>query len=155
MSEPTSAPLEAEASIPSRSRPLVILHVDDDPTNRYVVREILTAFGHEAVSAASGPEGLDELARQAFDLVLMDIHMPGMGGLEAVDKLRRTPGLNRCVSVIALTADTVTRNRDDYLRLGFDDLVHKPIAIEVFRDAVERAAVFEHQVVPLPSARPA
>lgn len=154
MSETTSPP-DAGASTDCRSRPLVVLHVDDDPTNRHVVREILTAFGHEAVSVESGAEGLDLLGRRAFDVVLMDIHMPGMGGLEAVDRLRRAPGLNRGVSVIALTADTVTYNRDDYLRLGFDDLVHKPILIPVFHEAVERAAVFEHQVVPLPIARPA
>ncbi len=137
------------------TRPLVVLHVDDDPTNRIVVREILRAFGHETVSAVSGREGLECLAQQAFDVVLMDIHMPDMGGLEAVDRLRRAPGLNRHVSVIALTADTMSRNREDYLRLGFDDLVFKPIIVKVFHDAVERAAVFDRQVVPQPMARSA
>jgi CheY-like chemotaxis protein len=136
-----------------RTRPLVVLHVDDDPTNRLVVREILTAFGHEAVSAASGREGLEQLSHQAFDVVLMDIHMPDMGGLEAVDLLRRSSGPNRDVSVIALTADTVSRNRDDYLRLGFDDLVFKPILVRAFHEAVQRAAVFDRKLVPLPMAR--
>ena len=136
----------------TRSRPLVVLHVDDDPINRTVVREILTAFGHAAVSAASGREGLDQLAHQAFDVVLMDIHMPEMGGLEAVDILRRTPGPNRDVSVIALTADTMSRNREDYLRLGFDDLVFKPILVGTFHAAVQRAAVFDRKLVIPPMA---
>jgi CheY-like chemotaxis protein len=137
------------------SRPLVVLHVDDDVINRRVVRDILTAFGHEGVSAASGAEGLELLAERPFDVVLMDIHMPEMGGLEAVDRLRRTPGPNRCVSVIALTADLVTRTLEDYLRLGFDDLIFKPIDVRGFRTAVERAAVFEHQPVVAPMPREA
>ena len=74
---------------PKFDRPLVILHVDDDPMNLRVVEEILGAFNHTAVKTTSGAEALTLLADQPFDVVLMDIHMPGMSGIEAVAKLLR------------------------------------------------------------------
>lgn len=121
-------------------RSLTVLHVDDDPMNLRVVRDILEAFGHRAVSAASGAEALEQAARQAFDLVLMDIHMPEMAGDEVLQRLRQGSGPNRTTPVIALTADVVNRRRDDYLALGFDDFVGKPILVSALNAAITRVA---------------
>lgn len=140
MAQSDSTSQEAAAAALSTTRPLVVLHVDDDPTNRIVVREILRAFGHEAVSAVSGREGLEQLSRQAFDVVLMDIHMPGMTGIEAVGLLRDLPGPSRDVPVIALTADVVSRRPDEYRALGFNDFIAKPILVSGLLDAIKRAA---------------
>jgi CheY-like chemotaxis protein len=121
-------------------KPLSILHVDDDPMNLRVVQEILTAFGHDAVMAHSGAEALQRLDSQAFDVVLMDIHMPEMGGLEVVSRLRRAAGPQRDTPVIALTADIVTRQPQEYAALGFTDFVSKPIMVSTLMAAVVRAA---------------
>jgi CheY-like chemotaxis protein len=125
---------------PKFERPLVILHVDDDPMNLRVVEEILGAFHHTAVKTTSAAEALALLAAQTFDVVLMDIHMPGMSGVEAVERLRASRGPERDTPVIALTADVFTRRAEEYRALGFTDFVSKPILVSGLLDAIKRAA---------------
>ncbi len=127
-------------SYPTISRSLVVLHVDDDPMNLRVVEEILAAFGHRAVKAAGGAEALARLGEQPFDVVLMDIHMPGMTGIEAVALIRALPGPERDTPVIALTADVVSRRPDEYRALGFNDFIAKPILVSGLLEAIKRAA---------------
>ena len=115
-----------------------VLHVDDDPLNLRVVADVLSAFGHESFGVSSGPAGLDALGRQVFDLVLMDIHMPGMSGVDVVDRLRRSVGPERRTPVIALTADSHSRSRQDYIELGFQDFVTKPVLVSQLIGCVNR-----------------
>jgi CheY-like chemotaxis protein len=117
---------------------LVILHVDDDPMNLRVVSDILTAFGFTGVQAGSGEEALEQLMRRRFDVVLMDIHMPRMSGIEVVRRLRASLGPERGTPVIALTADVLTRCRAEYLALGFDEFVSKPILVSGLLEAILR-----------------
>jgi signal transduction histidine kinase/ActR/RegA family two-component response regulator len=122
----------AEPAAPARpaaARPLNILAVDDNAVNLMVLEQILAAFGHQVSRAASGPEALERLAVAAFDLVLMDIQMPGMTGIEALAALRGQPGPNQDTPVIAVTADVLTRDRKAYVALGFDGQVSKPVQI--------------------------
>lgn len=124
---------------PTFDRPLVILHVDDDPMNLRVVEEILTAFHHTAIKAHSGADALERLAGQSVDLILMDIHMPGMSGIEAVERIRALPAPVRDLPIIALTADVITRHPSEYAALGFNDFVAKPILVSVLLEAIKRA----------------
>jgi hypothetical protein len=124
---------------PKFERPLVILHVDDDPMNLRVVEEILGAFGHSSIKTTSGAEALQHLARQPFDLVLMDIHMPGMTGIETVKRLRAAKGPERDIPVLALTADVFSRRPEEYAALGFNDFVSKPILVATLLEAIKRA----------------
>ena len=110
---------------PKFERPLVVLHVDDDPMNLRVVEEILVAFNHTAVKTTSGAEALKILERQSFDVVLMDIHMPAMGGIETVERLRAGDGPGRDTPVIALTADIFSRRPEEYRALGFTDIIRR------------------------------
>ncbi|WP_293905085.1 response regulator [Phenylobacterium sp.] len=119
-------------------RPLKVLHVDDDPMNLRVVQEILGAFGHQAVMACSGREALDRLAVESFDIVLLDIHMPGMTGVEVISELRASAGPQRSVPVIALTADVYSRRPAEYIALGFNDFVSKPILVSGLMASVKR-----------------
>lgn len=121
-------------------RPLTVLHVDDDPVNLRVVEEILTAFGHRAVKALSGAEAIEQIGRQAFDVVLMDIHMPEMSGIEALKRIRERAGPERDTPVIALTADILSREPAEYLALGFSGFVPKPVMVQGLIAAVTRAA---------------
>ena len=127
-------------SYPTISRSLVVLHVDDDPMNLRVVEEILGAFGHRSVKVTSGAEALERLKTDTFDVVLMDIHMPGMTGIETVERLRALPGPACDVPVIALTADVISRRPDEYRALGFIDFIAKPILVSGLLEAIKRAA---------------
>jgi CheY-like chemotaxis protein len=127
-------------SYPKFERPLAVLHVDDDPMNLRVVEEILTAFHHVSAKVMSGAEALQMLAERPFDVVLMDIHMPGMTGIETVEQIRAAAGPQSRVPVIALTADVFTRRPEEYRALGFNDFVSKPILVADLLNAIKRAA---------------
>lgn len=126
----TSAVLAAD------SPGLCILHVDDHPMNRRLVAEVLRALGHRSFEAACGAEALEQLQIQVFDLVLMDINMPGMSGIEVTRRLRSLRGARRDTPVIALTSE-VEYNTADYVALGFDGYVAKPFAIQILAQAIE------------------
>ena len=119
-------------------RPLKVLHVDDDPMNLRVVQEILGAFGHLGVMANSGEEALERLATEAFDIMLIDIHMPLMSGIEVVRFLRASGGPQSDIPVVALTADVYSRRPAEYLALGFNDFVSKPILVAGLMDTIRR-----------------
>lgn len=129
-------------------RPLKVLHVDDDPMNLRVVQEILGAFGHQAVMACSGREALERLAQEHFDIMLLDIHM---SGIEVIEALRATPGPERDVPVVALTADVYSRRPAEYLALGFNDFVSKPILVSGLMASIKRCAA-QAQMEPLARA---
>ena len=119
-------------------RSLKVLHVDDDPMNLRVVQEILGAFGHHAVMACSGQEALERLAVEDFDIMLLDIHMPGMTGIDVIERLRASNGPQRNVPVIALTADVYSRRPAEYVALGFSDFVSKPILVAGLMATIKR-----------------
>lgn len=116
-------------------RPLCILHVDDHAQNRRMVQAVLAAGGHDVAGAQSGDAALQLLAVQPFDLVLMDVNMPGMTGLEVVRRLRGSVGPARWTPVIALTSE-MDRGKADYAALGFDDFVAKPFVVPDLLNAV-------------------
>ena len=119
-------------------RPLKVLHVDDDPMNLRVVQEILGAFGHLGVMANSGEEALERLATEAFDIMLIDIHMPVMTGIDVVRFLRASGGPQSGIPVVALTADVYSRRPAEYLALGFNDFVSKPILVAGLMATIKR-----------------
>jgi CheY-like chemotaxis protein len=134
-------------------RALKVLHVDDDPMNLRVVQEILAAFGHQTAIACCGRDALDRLAVEPFDIVLLDIHMPGMTGIEVIRELREAGGPQSNVPVIALTADVYSRRPAEYIALGFNDFVAKPILVSGLMASIKRlTAVAPQQTVPLSRA---
>ncbi|TYO88866.1 ATP-binding protein [Oceanicella actignis] len=116
------APAAARAALPRAMR---ILVVDDTPTNRLLARMLLNGDKRVIDEAANGREALDALAKGPYDLVLLDIHMPEMDGIETIRRLRASPPPVRDVPVIALTADPA--ERETYLRLGMNGHVAKPV----------------------------
>jgi signal transduction histidine kinase/AmiR/NasT family two-component response regulator len=111
------------------ARALSILAVDDNAVNLMVLEQVLGALGHRVTRAVSGAEALEHLADLAFDLVLMDIQMPGMTGIEAVTRLRAEPGPNRATPAVAVSADVLSHDKAGYLKLGFSGQVSKPIQV--------------------------
>jgi signal transduction histidine kinase/CheY-like chemotaxis protein len=120
-------------------RAVRVLAVDDNAVNLLVLDQLLTAFGHTVAKAGSGPEALDMLAAQPFDIVLLDIQMPGMTGVEALQRLRAAPGPNQHAPVVALTADVTSGGREHFRALGFTDHEAKPIQVQSLLESMARA----------------
>ena len=118
---------------------LQVLAVDDNAVNLLVLDQLLSSFGHEVAKASSGAEALEAMAVRRFDLVLLDIQMPGMTGVEVLNLLRGSEGPNRDAPVVALTADVTSGGRRRYLDLGFTEHSPKPIQIEALMDSITRA----------------
>ncbi len=131
-----AAPRRAEAPAPSavdatlgERRPLRILLAEDHPTNRRLALLVLQRLGYQADVAVNGLEVLTALERRAYDLVLMDVQMPEMDGLQATRELRRRwPGAGP--RVVAMTANVTPEDRAACAEAGMDDYLAKPFRIE-------------------------
>jgi len=107
--------------------PARILIVDDVSTNRELVRTMLSPFGHDMTDAASGLGAVEAAMRKGFDLILMDLQMPGMDGLAATRAIRKTCELNRITPIVAISANVLPAHRDACREAGMDDHIAKPI----------------------------
>ena len=104
-----------------------ILLVEDDEINRLVALSILQNGGHQVEVAENGLQALEAVEARAFDVILMDRHMPEMGGLEATRRIRAMEGLNATLPVIGVTAAVDERDAAACLEAGMDDVITKPI----------------------------
>jgi CheY-like chemotaxis protein len=127
------APAEAATPKPSSlphlaaQAPLRILLVEDNAVNQKLALRLLAQMGYRADVAASGTEGLAALERQIYDLVLMDVQMPEMDGLEAARRIRRRFSKPDRPWIIAMTANAMQGDRELCLEAGMNDYVSKPI----------------------------
>jgi PAS domain S-box-containing protein len=121
--EPAEPPLP-----PNRARPLQVLLAEDHPVNQALASRLLQKWGHTVEVVASGTDALAALEGRQFDLVLMDLQMPGMGGLEATRAIRKMEeGTGKRLPVIAVTAHAMEGDRERCLAAGMDGFVSKPI----------------------------
>jgi signal transduction histidine kinase/CheY-like chemotaxis protein len=104
-----------------------VLVVDDHPVNREVARIMLEAFGCDVVEVCDGQDAIDAVAGQPFDLVLMDVRMPLMDGLEATRRIRALPGPEHDIAVVAMTADAMPEDVIRCLASGMNAHMAKPI----------------------------
>src|SRR5882724_2797563 len=111
-----------------------ILHIEDDPANRLLVRKLLTPAGFEVIDAADGLEGIRLALQQRPDLVLVDIAIPGLDGYEVTLRLRSEPSLSG-VPIVAITAEG---DRDTSFAVGCDGFIQKPIDARSFGSLVRR-----------------
>jgi CheY-like chemotaxis protein len=117
---------------------LKILVAEDNEINQNLIRAVLSNFNLEITLANNGQEALDLRRNNEYDLILMDIQMPVMGGIEATEAIlefEHTEGLEH-IPIIALTANALQGDREKYLRAGMDDYVSKPIKIEQIRHVI-------------------
>ena len=118
---------------------LAVLVADDNRTNQKVLTKILERAGHRVVLADDGEQALDVLGEEQIDLAILDVNMPGMGGIEAT-KLYRVTALGRPhLPIIALTADATPQTRQRCLEAGMDACLIKPIEPAVLLAAIARA----------------
>ncbi len=105
-----------------------VLYIEDNPHNRRLVRRTLERRGYSVVEATDGPSGLQMVRDLVPPLVLLDIGLPGMDGIEIVTHMREDENLNR-IPVIALTASAMRGDRERFLGAGCDDYLSKPIDV--------------------------
>jgi signal transduction histidine kinase len=105
-----------------------VLHIEDDPRNRLLVRKLLSADGHDVIDAADGLEGVRQALSQRPDLVLVDLNIPGLDGYEVTLRLRNEPSLQG-VPIIAITAEG---DKETSFAVGCDGFVQKPIDARMF-----------------------
>lgn len=119
--------------------PLKILVAEDNKVNQMVIRETLSKLGHEVHLVGSGKAALEALHEESYPLVLMDLQMPEMDGLEATQLIRRQLGEGPWI--VALTANAFTEDKERCLQAGMNDYLSKPVRREELEQAIQRSRV--------------
>jgi len=133
------------ASTPSVAEPegmlasVAILLVEDNPTNQLVARKMLESLGAAVDTANDGLEGLQAVQERSYDLVLMDIQMPQMDGVEATRRIRALKGEVATIPIIALTANVMAHQLESYTAAGMNGVVAKPISPPALIGAIVNA----------------
>jgi CheY-like chemotaxis protein len=117
--------------------PARILVVEDNPMNMELAVDLLQLRGHEVLSAETGQEALEIAGRERLDLILMDVQLPGMDGLEVTRRLKEDPA-TASVPVVALTAHAMKGDAERMLSQGCAGYIAKPIDTREFHNAVEK-----------------
>ena len=143
--DPPAALLVSHARPPSSGRPdatlaqrlpATVLLAEDNPTNRLLSQMVLERMGYAVEAVASGIDVLNALSRQAYDIVFMDVHMPGMNGLSVTREIRRRFDSPDRPWIIAVTADALLSDRDRCLDAGMNDCIEKPARLNAMQDAI-------------------
>jgi CheY-like chemotaxis protein len=113
--------------------PLRILLAEDNTVNQKVILLMLSRLGYTGELAANGQGALRAIAERSFDLILMDIQMPDMNGIEATRLIREKLGA-KCPTVVALTAEALEGDKQRFLGLGFDGYLSKPLQADELQD---------------------
>lgn len=114
----------------------IILCVEDNPQNRLLVNRILSSRGYKVVEATDGLAGLEMIRTLKPPLVLLDIDLPKMGGIDVVQQVKADPKL-RDIPVIALTASAMQGDKERFLEAGCNDYLSKPIQVQQLIQIVE------------------
>ncbi|PHY14235.1 hybrid sensor histidine kinase/response regulator [Caulobacter sp. B11] len=135
------APAEASPTEhDNRAAPAALLVVDDNPTNRRILAALLEPFGVRCGFATNGQEAIEAWRAQPWDMILMDIHMPGMDGVDAARSIRLEEagqGLRR-IPIIAVTASVLSHESAQYRAAGMDDVLAKPIETASLASTLDR-----------------
>jgi two-component system cell cycle response regulator DivK len=113
-----------------------ILYVEDNFENKLFVRRVIESMGHEMLEAETGLDSLTMAAEEMPDLILMDINIPGMDGLETTTKLKQNPQLAH-IPVIALTANAMKGDKERCLAAGCDGYMQKPVGVSDLRREIQ------------------
>jgi len=113
----------------------LVLIVEDNDKNRKLARDVLQVKGYQTVDTDNAEEGIRLAQERKPALILMDLHLPGIDGIEALGRLRGDPGTKR-IPVIAVTASAMTEDNQKIIAAGFDGLQTKPIHVNDFIRAV-------------------
>ena len=116
----------------------LILIVEDNEKNLKLVRDVLQVKGYETVEAGTAEDGLKLASERKPDLILMDIQLPGMNGIDALKALRAAPA-TKGIPVVAITASVMQQDRQHIMSAGFDGFIEKPVNLKNLLDSVQAA----------------
>ena len=119
-------------------RPLKLLVTDDDPITRTILATMLAQFGHSVLEASDGAEALAIIGSTALDLLIIDIHMPGLDGPTTARTIRLSPGPAASLPILGLTADVARDRHAEYLRSGLTMIENKPISMPRLEAVLQR-----------------
>ena len=131
----TNAATELHGHTPNMS---LILIVEDNEKNLKLVRDVLQVKGYKTLEAGTAEEGIRVARERAPGLILMDIQLPRMSGIEALKALRTEPA-TAAIPVVAITASVMQQDRQHIMRAGFDGFIEKPISLRRLLDTVQQA----------------
>jgi signal transduction histidine kinase/CheY-like chemotaxis protein len=140
---PASTVTMPASRISPSSLSLRILLVEDNLVNQRVAMTMLGKMGHQIKLATNGLEALEQWRRSDFDLILMDVQMPVMTGLQATMQIRREEAIGAHVPIVAMTASAMSEERDRCLAAGMDDFISKPVSYQVIQQMI--TATFSHK----------
>jgi len=115
-----------------------VIFIEDDPMNRRVVGDMLNVAGATMTEAESGEIGLKLIDESDFDLALIDLRMPGMDGITAIEQIRARGDAKAKLPIIVVTADTALDLRERCLAAGADEVLFKPVAMDALFEAMGR-----------------
>ncbi|QDX24914.1 response regulator [Sphingomonas suaedae] len=115
-----------------------ILFIEDDPMNRRVVRDMLNVAGASMEEAEDAEAGLRKVDEGDYDVILVDLRMPGMDGIEAITHIRARGDAKANLPIIVVTADTAIDLRERCLAAGADEVLFKPVAMDALFDTIGR-----------------
>ncbi|WP_375292408.1 response regulator [Sphingomonas melonis] len=115
-----------------------VLFIEDDRMNRRVVRDMLDVAGVGMVEAENAEAGLAAIDAETFDMLLIDLRMPGMDGITAIGHIRARPDDKANVPIIVITADTALDLRERCLAAGANEVLFKPVALDALFEAMGR-----------------
>jgi CheY-like chemotaxis protein len=118
--------------------PLRVLLAEDNAVNQKLALRLLAQMGYRADVAANGQEALESLGRQDYDVVLMDVQMPEMDGLEASRQINRRWTQAERPRIVAMTANAMQGDRERCLEAGMDDYITKPVRVQELMEALTR-----------------
>ena len=118
-----------------------ILFVEDDPMNRRVVKDMLQIVGADMVEAEDAEAGLAAIDADSFAVILMDLRMPGMDGMTAINHIRARTDAKAQLPIIVVTADTAIDLRESCMSGGADDVILKPVAMKQLFSVMGRLMV--------------
>ena len=115
-----------------------VLFIEDDRMNRRVVRDMLGVAGVSMEEADSGEQGLELIESDRYDVMLLDLRMPGMDGFDVIRQVRARTDARAMLPIVVITADTAADLRDKCLEAGADEVLFKPVAMQALFEAIGR-----------------
>ncbi|WP_276352346.1 ATP-binding protein [Cohnella caldifontis] len=132
--DPSDSGLEGQAKV----TPLRVLVAEDNGINQFVLTRMLESQGHRVRVAESGGEAVEAALTGQYDLIFMDIQLPGMNGLEAADWIKKSLSGDECPIIVAVTANALKGDRERYLKAGMDDYLSKPLTRQAVLDMIRK-----------------